>query len=165
MDTRTAAATIAALLLSTLAGCGTDGPDKTTILPLRTTSPAPMPSPVHDFEDCQALLDRAYQADDVRDVSGEPECEALTAAEYREAVAAVLSEHKDEILAYEPTHTDKAVWDVAWEAVGPSQRKRICREIEATGAEAVGVDLADGSVGRGENEGIAQAEYYENEKC
>lgn len=54
--------------------------------------------PEYTADDCMALLERNVLADDVQDVSEEPECADLDHDEYGDAVETVLIKHKERII-------------------------------------------------------------------
>ncbi|MFD5899128.1 hypothetical protein [Streptomyces sp. NPDC060366] len=72
------AAVTAFLAVLTLAGCSS-GPEYTAA-------------------DCRDLLERNVLADNISDVSKEPECKELSHDEYGDAVETVLIKHKDRII-------------------------------------------------------------------
>jgi hypothetical protein len=96
MRTRTITAGLAALLLATLAACGNDD-SGTPAKPSTTPSSSPT-AKAYTYEHCVELLEYDFEKGQPQDVSGEAECSHLTPDQYADAVAEVLTAHKDDIL-------------------------------------------------------------------
>lgn len=149
----------AAIALLAITGCSSE--------PAPKVKPQPEPatvvteSPSYDVYDCRALLERNYDDDTVHDASDEPECEALTHDEYIEAVKAVLTGRKDEIL---DTAANQDAWDEAWNQTNSGQQDIVCERLHDDGAVVVGKEMADSS-GDDETEQINMARYLLKEKC
>ncbi|MGA5330963.1 hypothetical protein ACPCJT_20260 [Streptomyces griseoincarnatus] len=92
MKTRTAACAALLTLAALTAGCGSS--DDKPSEPSTSTTPAK----AYTYEDCVALLEYDFTEGQPQDASGDPECSHLTRDRYKDAVAEVLTAHKDEIL-------------------------------------------------------------------
>jgi PBP1b-binding outer membrane lipoprotein LpoB len=91
MNTRTAVVGALAFLALTLTACSSDS-GTTSSKPSTTSAKA------YTYEDCVDLLEYDLQEGQLQDASGDPECSHLTRDRYKDAVAEVLTAHKDEIL-------------------------------------------------------------------
>jgi hypothetical protein len=96
MRTRTITAAVA-LLFAALTACGSssDGSDKPAEPSASATS---SPAKAYTYADCVELLEYDFQKGEPQDASRDPECSHLTRDQYTEAVAEVLTAHKDEII-------------------------------------------------------------------
>lgn len=157
--TTTTTATVTALaaaLLLTSCGSGGDAQAK----PTASSSPTAT-TRAYDAYDCKALLERNYDADNIRDASDDPECETLTSDEYASAVADVIAGHKDDILNDAANHV---AWDAAWDETDADQQQTVCDRLQADGATVVGQEMADASTDSSGDE-VEMAQYYLDEKC
>ncbi|MFI2911129.1 hypothetical protein ACG2OD_23220 [Streptomyces sp. PDY-4] len=93
MRTRTTTVGILAVLALTLTACSSE--DSTT--PAKPST-SPTTAKAYTYADCVDLLEYDFQEDQSQDASGDPECSHLTRDRYKDAVAEVLTAHKDEIL-------------------------------------------------------------------
>jgi hypothetical protein len=94
MRTRTIAAALAAAAALTLTACSSEDSSTTPAKP----STSPTTAKAYTYEDCVNLLEYDFQEGQPQDASDDPECSHLTRDRYKDAVAEVLTEHKDEIL-------------------------------------------------------------------
>ncbi|WP_420032246.1 hypothetical protein ACN2WE_05130 [Streptomyces sp. cg28] len=146
-----------AITLLALAGCGKAPEAPAEAAPATTASV----EPTYDKYDCQALLERNYDDDNVHDASDEAECNSLSRDEYVDAVKKVITGRKDEILV---TAANEDAWDVAWDETSADQQQTVCDRLVDDGPEVVGKEMAD-STGDDETEQIAMARYILNDKC
>ncbi|WP_326739135.1 hypothetical protein [Streptomyces sp. NBC_01022] len=156
MRTTTAAALIAATLLTTLTACsGSDA--AAPAAPSISTSP----TATYTATDCKALLERNYVDGKVHDASGDPECAGLSHEEYVATASEVVTSHKDDIL---DQATNEVAWDSAWNQTPKDQRQVVCDRIDADGAEAVGQEMADAAASPTGTE-TEMLQYFADEKC
>ncbi|ODA69528.1 hypothetical protein [Streptomyces sp. AVP053U2] len=94
MRTRTTTAGILAVLALTLTACSSSDSNTTPAKP----STSPTTATAYTYADCVDLLEYDFQEGQPQDASGDPECSHLTRDRYKDAVAEVLTAHKDEIL-------------------------------------------------------------------
>ncbi|WP_405797337.1 hypothetical protein [Streptomyces sp. NBC_01506] len=156
----TTAAIGAVLLLGALTACSGGEESTTEAKP----SPTPTSSRAYDVHDCKALLERNYEAEALRDATGDPECEHLTQDEYTEVVGEVLSGRKDEIME---DATYQVVWDEAWDSTDADQQQVVCDRLAKDGAVAVGQEMMDDAAGADDESGnpIDMVQYFLDEKC
>ncbi|MFJ9214215.1 hypothetical protein [Streptomyces sp. NPDC102264] len=149
------------LLLATLTACGSS-PDTATKSESSPSASSPSPAArSFDVYDCKALMEREYEADKLRDFSGDPECGQLTRDEYVQAVGDVIAGRKDEILA---DASNQVAWDEAWDATGEDQQQVVCGRLAVDGAVVVGQEMMEAAEAPSGNE-VEMAQYFLDEKC
>lgn len=150
-----------ALLLATLTACGSSS-DTATKPESSPTVSSPTPTArSFDVHDCKALMEREYEADKLRDFSGDPECGHLTRDEYVEVVGDVIAGRKDEILA---DASNRVAWDEAWDTTGADQQQVVCGRLAADGAVVVGQEMMEAAEAPSGTE-VEMAQYFLDEKC
>ncbi|WP_405399191.1 hypothetical protein [Streptomyces microflavus] len=161
MRTRTIPAAIGAALLLALTACGTgtDTTAETASSPPATSRPSP--SKQYDVHDCRALLERNYEADNVYDATGDPECADLTRDEYSEVVGTVIKGRKDEIIE---DSVNETAWDIAWDATDKDQQTVVCDRLDIDGAVVVGQEMMDDAAEPSGDE-IEMVQYFLDNKC
>ncbi|MFD3917294.1 hypothetical protein [Streptomyces sp. NPDC058603] len=156
---RTAIAT--ALLLATLTACGSSSDTATKPEPSPSASSGAPSARSFDVHDCKALLERSYEANELRDASGDPECTHLSWDEYVEVVGDVIAGRKDEILT---DASNQVAWDEAWDATGTDQQQVVCGRLATDGAVAVGQEMMEAAQAPSGTE-VEMAQYFLEEKC
>lgn len=147
MRTRTAAGILAVLAL-TLTACSSSNDGTTPSEP----STSPVTAEAYTYADCVDLLEYDFQEGQPQDASGDPECSHLTRDRYQDAVAEVLTAHKDEILE---DAGNEAIWDTAWDELDAAAQASVCDLLLAEGPET--------GTSRGVSE--EQAQYFLDNKC
>lgn len=94
MRTRTTTVAALAVLALTLTACSSSEDSTTPAKPSTSHTTAK----AYTYADCVDLLEYDFQEDQPQDASGDPECSHLTRDRYKDAVAEVLTAHKEEIL-------------------------------------------------------------------
>ncbi|MFF5795788.1 hypothetical protein [Streptomyces albogriseolus] len=148
MHIRTTAVSILAVLALTLTACSSeDSSDQANANPSSPTT-----AKAYTYEDCVDLLEYDFQDGQPQDASDDPECSHLTSDRYQDAVAEVLTAHKDEILE---DAGNEAIWDTAWDELDADAQTSVCDLLLTEGPET------------GATQGVSeeQAQYYLDSKC
>ncbi|MFI6564062.1 hypothetical protein [Streptomyces sp. NPDC050534] len=156
---RTALVLTALIALGAVTGCSSDRRAAATPAPATTTT-TNSSEPEHTIDDCEALLEENYNADNVHDASDEPARQGLSESEYTDAVGEVLAGHKDEIL---DDAADQVLYDEAWDSLDADTQQSICDTMDEEGTEPVAglLDVTVTPPGRHRRDGA----YLYNNKC